>query len=578
VKKLVETHASTVSYNGNRPPAQSGSLTGIALCALAFILCILVNIAPLDRLAGANQLFALPTNTFLIAIGAWLPVNFGLTSNLRASQMSTHILLFVSLVALEFIIYGICLWQVQRQPMHGDNRRVLKLIWLGVIIAGLVFVLTPAFLSHDAFVYAGYGRLLVVHHTNPYFTPLSVYPQDPFFRLDDWRDATAAYGPLWLGICALGALIAGDNPLQYILLYRTLGLIAHLVNVLLVITILRSMKHSPRTVATGALLYAWNPLALQESCLGGHNDTFMVTLMLLGLLFCIQAEQRSSNPLTSLRGYLLPLIAFTSAVLIKFTSAPLLALFLILLVRKALYSTTSQASLRRFRTLQWRRALMTVIPAGLISVGYILLCYAPFWIGYSINDIVNSFVSPPSANLSFGSIFSAIFKWVHAYGLPAQNWLAIPLQMLSMRQSWQYINFATVAIVMLAGIVWLWHVPTTRTLTLATLGVLGALLIVTPWFFPWYVIWLVGLAAVCLPAMQERIVRALVAFALAFSASAHFIYYFRGYAPLGDWIGLTFLCTVGPPILVLLISLCLPVSRKGKMEKTDYTQISPSKH
>ncbi len=196
-------------------------------------------------------------------------------------------------MALAFGAYGLCALLIWRQPAQDNFSATLRLIWLGAIATGLIFVLTPAMLSHDIFVYAGYGRILVAHHANPYFVPLKAFPQDPFMPLDDWKGATAAYGPLWLDISALGALLSGDDPLRYILAYRLFGLAAHLLNIWLIYTTLRVMKRSPRTVTLGVLLYAWNPLALLESSLGGHNDVFLVTFILLGILLSVRAEQRS---------------------------------------------------------------------------------------------------------------------------------------------------------------------------------------------------------------------------------------------------------------------------------------------
>jgi hypothetical protein len=89
----------------------------------------------------------------------------------------------------------------------------------------------------------------------------------------------------------------------------------------------------------------------------------------------------------------------------------------------------------------------------------------------------------------------------------------------------------------------------------ATLALLGGLLIVTPWFFPWYILWLISLAVLALPAWRERITVALIGGALTFSGSALFVYLFRGYAPIGGWIGFTSLTTIGPPLGVFLLLL-----------------------
>jgi len=522
---------------------------------------------------GVPQL-TMPTYILFIIPGAWLPVDLHLTTNAYASKMSTHVILFLVFVALAFVIYLLCAWHIHHQPAQGDYRRILRVVWLVTIIIGLVFVMMPAMLSHDVFVYAGYGRVLTIHHANPYFVTLSAYPQDPFIVVDDWKNAPAAYGPVWLAISGLCALLIGDDPARALLVYRSFALIAHLLNILLVMHMLRDMGRSPRVVALGTLLYAWNPLVLEESSLGAHNDVFMVTLILLGIFFSVRAERNEFSYLPRLRNYLPSLIAFTLAMLIKFTAAPIIALYLILLASKAYHSKTFEASIQPHTLLRRLQAmLLVVLPAGLISGAIVLTLYAPYWLGSSIESIVYSFTSPPSANSSDGSILYAIIEWVQVHGLPPTNsWTYTLLYVLALHQTWNYINFATMACMMIVSAIWLWRSPTTRTLVLAAVATLGALLIVTFWFFPWYITWLVGLIVVCLPVTYDRVGRALVAFTLTFSASAFFIYLFsKPLPPLGGWIGFDCLTTIGPPLLMLLIFLLLPLVHKGG-ENASFTQ------
>src|SRR5579859_3605715 len=182
---------------------QQASIRTIALCTLAFILCVLVSVAPLLRLAGKTFLLSLPTNPLLLFWGAWLPADLRLADTYRASMITTSSIEFLLLMALAFGIYSLCAYSIQRQPVQSSYKHVLRLIWLGTIVAGLIFVLTPAMLSRDIFVYAGYSRTIVAHHANPYFVTQATFPQDPLTSYDDWRFSTAAYGPAWLTICAL---------------------------------------------------------------------------------------------------------------------------------------------------------------------------------------------------------------------------------------------------------------------------------------------------------------------------------------------------------------------------------------
>ena len=298
----------------------------ILFCMIAFVLCFLIIIAPLQRLASTPVTAHIPLGSLLVKAGAWLPNNLHLSPDLHSSQVATGNIEFLLLMVVAFGVYALCAFFVhrQRQATSGKNSKILLLIWLGAAVAGLLMLLSPSLLSHDIFVYAGYGRVMITYHANPYFVAPSAFPHDPIYPLNDWSHYTSAYGPFWLVICALSELFSGAHPLRYIIFFRVLGLAAHLVNILLVTAILRKMGRSPRTVALGTLLYAWNPLAVLESSQSGHNDIFMITFILLGILFAIRAEKRGFAHLTS---YLLPLVAFTLAALVKFTTAPLVVLF-----------------------------------------------------------------------------------------------------------------------------------------------------------------------------------------------------------------------------------------------------------
>ena len=256
-------------------------------CVGAFMLCILVTVAPLNRLAGTTEFLSLPVSMHLTAVGTKLPTDLHLTKDVHASQINTDSIEFLAVMMLVYLFYFLSAYIIYRyskaqktSEFRDDSvqstRLLLRCIWIVALLAGSIYVLTPSTLSRDFAVYAGYGRIIILYHANPYYTPLSAFPTDSFFQLDDWRNAVAAYGPLWLLVCAISTLVAGNSVLHYIFFYRILGLLAHLLNIWLVTTILRETKHSPHLVVLGTLLYAWNPLVLLESGLGGHNDIVMV--------------------------------------------------------------------------------------------------------------------------------------------------------------------------------------------------------------------------------------------------------------------------------------------------------------
>src|SRR6266704_473681 len=96
---------------GIAPQSRSSARhTAIALATGAFLLCIALSIAPLVRLGGSNFFLQLPISTLLPVLGSWLPADLHLDSDLRASQISSQVLLFLGLMALAFSIYGACAW------------------------------------------------------------------------------------------------------------------------------------------------------------------------------------------------------------------------------------------------------------------------------------------------------------------------------------------------------------------------------------------------------------------------------------------------------------------------------------
>ncbi|HKV59547.1 MAG TPA: hypothetical protein VJO32_14735 [Ktedonobacteraceae bacterium] len=541
----------------DRTTSAAPSLVPSIVLVMVYALCVLLMVAPLSRILDPVIRLQLPFGAALAQVGAWLPMNLGLGNNAQAAQTNTSIVEAIALIFLSFIVYGLYALYITRLPSESRRYRDIRiLLFAGATLAGLIFVFTPAMLSHDIIVYASYSRIVANYHANPYFVPLTAFPHDPFVPLNYWASSVAAYGPIWVLVCGLIGFIAGPQVAGYVLAFRIFALAAHLLNTWLVMRTLHSMGRTQRTITLGTLLYALNPLVLLESSLGGHNDVFMMTFVLIGVYLAVRAQKRDT--LSSPAGYLPPLIAFTLAALVKFTMLPVIALFIVFIVWKALRSpatTNTTTSTQGKVQLNWERAYSAVLISGAAAIILALIFYGPFWIGHSVADIRTSFTSPPSSRFGENSIMLAIYHWAYANNLFSHSLRGKMLSFLGSRWLWDGINYVLVGTICILSALWLWRSTALHTFLLASLAVLGVLLIVTPWFFSWYVTWLVGLVAVALPVRESRIGRALVVAALAFSASAFFTYLFLyGYAPFGTWTGLVCLTTIAPPLLAFLIT------------------------
>ena len=186
----------------------------------------------------------------------------------------------------------------------------------------------------------------------------------------------------------------------------------------------------------GTLLYAWNPLVLSESALGGHNDVFMVTFILLGFLLWAHAER--AGTLLQPRGYLPVMVVLTLSVLVKFSSAPIIIVAVI-----TLFFKTLQAPRAKFG---WLLALRKLLLVSALCVGVALAFYLPFWLGHTLPEILNSFASLPSAQSAFNSLLFTLASWNNVHPL------APTFAFLLDHKWWNMLTLLLMAIPLLTGL------------------------------------------------------------------------------------------------------------------------------
>ncbi|GCE22724.1 hypothetical protein KDK_65240 [Dictyobacter kobayashii] len=523
---------------------------------LAFVACIVLITTPIARLGhvgytGLTEDIATPRNfsppamPFLTGWGRWLPMHFSHSDNV-AIYMTGNIEILL-LLALAFVLYTVAAYFIGKRATVEQMRSLRRWMWIGAIVAGVIFVLTPGMASKDLFVYADYGNLVGAHGANPYFsTPRQVAYNDLITHIDGWSDTPSAYGPVWVYLAGLLSLIFGDHPLPYFYIYRCLGLACHILNVLLIGRILRLTGRSERTITLGMFLYALNPLMLFEGPLGAHNDVFMSTLLLYGFFLCFRANQLG---FTRFKHYWPAIVFLTLAVLVKFTSIPAIIFFLLVLAAKTLGTPHTP-----LREMPWLAALKNVVIAGGLFVVIALAAYLPFWIGHGLGEIVHSFGTPPSSSGAQNSLMRVAMNWLYVHPNTSIPVVTFAAHAMANRGFWSKVDVLAMGIAVLAGIWYTWRSPSMRTLIVGSLGMMTIILIVTPWFYSWYVVWLVALAPVALSFSLGRLTRALVAFCLVFSASAVFTYmnlaFFR---IVGYQLAMRYTLMMAPPIIAALI-------------------------
>lgn len=148
-----------------------------------------------------------------------------------------------------------------------------------------LFLLAPPLLSLDVFSYIAYARLGGEAGLNPYdFAPSDIPGDQAASRVEDFRDAVSVYGPLFTA--ASYPLGAAGVPFALWALKAVAALsVAAIAWLTARLAALRGAE--PRTAAA---FVALNPIVLVHVVGGAHNDSLMVLLSLLGAALLLTAR------------------------------------------------------------------------------------------------------------------------------------------------------------------------------------------------------------------------------------------------------------------------------------------------
>jgi hypothetical protein len=188
--------------------------------------------------------------------------------------------LFTAAVVVMYVGYVVAVKHAPRLPAR----------WIvGAILAvHAIFLLAPPLALTDVFNYINYGRMEVVHNLNPYATlPVLEPHNDPSYILSNWHELLSPYGPLFtlvtFAVVPLG--VAGSFwALKGILM------LASLATILMVWKCARMLGRDPRQAI---VLAGLNPVVLVWGLGGDHNDFLMVVFIVLAFYLLLLARTRT---------------------------------------------------------------------------------------------------------------------------------------------------------------------------------------------------------------------------------------------------------------------------------------------
>lgn len=167
--------------------------------------------------------------------------------------------------------------------------RLSPLLVLGTIAAlHALMLLAPPLFSTDVFSYQFYGRIGQVYHANAYLAgPYALY-QDPLYHYigSKWISVATVYGPLFT---ALSNPLAPLSIPTDVFVYKAIAAVSSLAVVALVWNGARRRGIDP---VKAAVLVGLNPLVVVYGVGGGHNDLLMLVPMLAAVVLLLQRRGR----------------------------------------------------------------------------------------------------------------------------------------------------------------------------------------------------------------------------------------------------------------------------------------------
>lgn len=181
-----------------------------------------------------------------------------------------------------FLLAAVLAWALLLALPGALGRRVVVGLAGALIV---LFALAPPLLSLDVFSYISYARLGAEHGLNPYTHAPETIPTDPAaMRVQDFSDSVSVYGPLFTLLSYPLGMLGVPAAMWSLKAIAALSL-AGIAAVCARLARLRGVD--PVAAVT---FVALNPLMLVHVVGGAHNDGLMVLLAMLGVVAALTAR------------------------------------------------------------------------------------------------------------------------------------------------------------------------------------------------------------------------------------------------------------------------------------------------
>jgi hypothetical protein len=191
----------------------------------------------------------------------------------------------IAVFVLMFISYAVA--------VRAADQLSARAVLMSIAALHAVVLLAPPLLSTDIFSYGAYARMGALYGANPYLHGPSAIALDPLYPYigAQWVSTPTAYGPLFT---ALSYLLVPLDIGASVFAYKAVAAFSSLIIVVMVWNAARLRGLDPiKAVA----LVGLNPVLVVYGVGGGHNDLLMLAILVTAVYVLLQRRERSSGVL-----------------------------------------------------------------------------------------------------------------------------------------------------------------------------------------------------------------------------------------------------------------------------------------
>jgi alpha-1,6-mannosyltransferase len=270
-----------------RATTRSHADAGVLAGALSLVAILAISVFVV--LVAANRPSVIAPTTHTGFFPGWMAGPLGGMLPGFTNSGTTLKYLFTGAIVAMYVSYLLVLKYVPRLPARWVIATILA--------AHAIYLLSPPLALTDLFNYINYGRMEVVHNLNPYTTiPILEPHNDPSFLLSNWHELLSPYGPLFT-LVTFAVVPLGVGGSFWAL--KALLVLTSLATILLVWKSALLLNRDPRAAVA---LVGLNPIVLVWGLGGDHNDFLMLFFVMLAFYLLLLARARAQDPSKATHG------------------------------------------------------------------------------------------------------------------------------------------------------------------------------------------------------------------------------------------------------------------------------------